>query len=52
MSKEQECGTDICPYNEGVACREPKMCGKCGWNPEVMEARKATIAIKIKEGTL
>ncbi len=33
---------DSCLYNEGVSC-DPKdrNCEKCGWNPEVLAARKA-----------
>lgn len=29
----------LCPYNEGVDCREKKHCERCGWNPEVRQRR-------------
>lgn len=29
----------ICPHNEGILC-EKMQCGKCGWNPKVIKARK------------
>lgn len=32
--------TTTCPHNEGVPCSIiGRHCEKCGWNPEVAEAR-------------
>lgn len=36
--KKSEKALYDCPYNEGCACERMK-CNKCGWNPEVAEAR-------------
>ena len=42
--------TILCKHNPGVGCEaeitpenEEKICGKCGWNPKVCEARKAKL---------
>lgn len=29
-----------CPYNEGISCRYPNQCARCGWNPEVLAKRE------------
>lgn len=29
----------LCPYNEGVECREKNHCDQCGWNPKVGSVR-------------
>ena len=43
-------GAILCKHNPGVGCdavitpeTEEKICGKCGWNPKVFEARKAKL---------
>ena len=32
-----------CPYNDGVECSQRIGCDRCGWNPEVAEARKKSL---------
>lgn len=34
-----------CPYREpgAICCKMDVPCGKCGWNPEVEEKRKAAL---------
>jgi len=29
----------LCPYNEGVECREKDHCDHCGWNPRIGSMR-------------
>ena len=29
-----------CQYNENVLCSRDRRCARCGWNPEVAQARK------------
>lgn len=36
-----------CPYNDAVGCTFRK-CDKCGWNPEVADARTKAISRKRK----
>lgn len=38
MSYESKKKLDSCQFNEGVGC-EYKVCGKCGWNPEIAAKR-------------
>lgn len=33
----------LCPYNDGVECSQRIGCDRCGWNPEVAEARKKSL---------
>lgn len=37
-----------CPYNENLICAKHN-CSKCGWNPEVAEARLAAIVANMKK---
>lgn len=39
--KTKHVGPILCEFNQYVECSGPKMCGKCGWNPEVEKVRKA-----------
>lgn len=40
--RSSEDGKWLCPYTFGVAC-SGRRCSKCGWNPEVAEARTKKI---------
>lgn len=39
-----------CEYNEGVSCTDYPDCGKCGWNPDNIEARKEKAKEKYLNG--
>ena len=40
--KNKEPWEDVCPWREGLICREEKPhCARCGWNPEEEKRRKA-----------
>ena len=34
----------ICPYNVAVECTNTSKCHRCGWNPEVAQARLRELA--------
>lgn len=34
---------DICPNNRQIRCEQQNGCDRCGWNPKVVEKRKAQI---------
>lgn len=36
-----------CYYRQGVDCDEGSVCNKCGWCPEVEQARKEKIREKL-----
>ena len=43
-SEMSYCDTPVqCQNNEGVSCKNPDNCGKCGWNDEVAAARAIQI---------
>ena len=41
--------TPRCRFNDGVVCNE-QHCDKCGWNPEVAQARRLEYEKKLKGG--
>lgn len=38
-----------CIYNRNIQCLDPSQCSRCGWDPEVAEARLARIKAGMKQ---